>query len=327
MLTAAPETQSCWRAARPCAMAESQTNDDVSCWAWYRCEEGGDYVIKWRCNADPALSENGSTISLCSDQSSLSSGFSNCPPPIVCADDPKQRAPIIVPEPGYLSTDLILVIAVVSFAVIAVLLTIGSSYKYWSLRRKFRFPIRPGRYVMREFPHPVRYHNHWGTRYSLSNPTSDTTKRPPSSLSGDLHTLFPELNKSRLNLMNVNGLRSHSHHPDTASRSFVYPDVYISKHSSETVAVPRPRPTFPPSHGHSVKPAGGSRKDHSSGASVRAQESVPSGPFGVPGNVDQDGTIKRDSTEAAGSFVYHDPWGGGNPLWRFAGQATWRGLV
>ncbi|GFR88246.1 hypothetical protein ElyMa_000765900 [Elysia marginata] len=330
MLTATPKTEACWRAARPCAEPELSADAGVSCLAWYRCENEGDYVIKWRCETTEQSgkeAENVSVFSLCVDQSELGSSFENCPPPVVCADDPKQEAQVIMPQPGYLSIDIILVIAVVSFAVIAILLTIASSYKYWSLRRRFQFPVRPGQYVLRDFPYPVRYHNLWGTRYSPSNYTMDTTKPPFSTLSGDFRMLFPEVNRSRMNRMSVNGFKSHSKQFDVVSKPF-YPDVYFSKHSSETVAVSGSPGTYHTVSGYPSKQGGkqgvsGRKrcKDTGTITTATAAGSFASAWRDAWQGKDETETGGRDISEVAGSFVYHDPRGGTNPSWRVIGKS------
>ncbi|GFO43900.1 hypothetical protein PoB_007040500 [Plakobranchus ocellatus] len=318
MLMKSPETEVCWRAARPCAEPEPEsTTTDVTCRAWYRCEDQGDYVIKWRCRfpetreaGGGAVSDNGSAFSICSDQSTLTSGFTDCPPPSVCADESNQQAPVIVTEPVQLSTDLILVIAVTSFALLAILLTIASSYKYWSLRKKFRFPYKPGRYILREFPYPLRYHSLWGTGYSLGDFAPDTVKRRPSDLTVDLPVLFPEVNRSR----------SQSYYSER-SRPFL-PDVYFSKPTSDTILRPTSLHKSLPAPGvfsqtRQGPPGTGSNRDNSKPGNLAHASVSQAGHLGKKSSEGYARDNRRqDTSVATGSFIYHDPWGGNSPMWR-----------
>ena len=87
--------------------------------------------------------------------------------------------------------------------------------------------------------------------------------------------------------------------------------------------MPRPRPEFHSAHRHPPRMESGTAKNrHSPGTTVTARQSVPHGATEnqcSPGP-GQSETAKRDSSEAARSFVYHDPRGGNNPLWRAVGQ-------
>lgn len=87
-MTADFQESVCWRTARPCPMSDYTPKNKLSCQAWFRCEVAGDYVIRWRCQSseDGELNVTTTALSLCSSQSETKE-LTDCPPPVVCADD------------------------------------------------------------------------------------------------------------------------------------------------------------------------------------------------------------------------------------------------
>ncbi|CAL1531697.1 unnamed protein product [Lymnaea stagnalis] len=157
-------TSNCWRTAKSCPSTDQGASSKASCKAWFRCETAGDYVIRWRCHsADEDLNNTGLPFSLCSDLVQTRD-LTECPPPVVCADDPYQDGAHATND---LSTDVILAIAVASFAVLAIMLIMASTYKYCMMRKRSKRRPPPRQFVIRDFPYPVRYHNLWGTGHHL----------------------------------------------------------------------------------------------------------------------------------------------------------------
>ncbi|XP_059157922.1 uncharacterized protein LOC131942206 [Physella acuta] len=136
----------CWRNAGSC-------DSVTSCRAVFRCEKAGDYVIRWHCpaRADDDFNKTGTGDVMCPDQLRH---VTDCPPPVVC---PSQGHVNITSD---FYTDVILAIAVTSFAVLALALIIASTYKYWRMRRSRRPQVPPRQFLIR--PLPVRYHSMWG---------------------------------------------------------------------------------------------------------------------------------------------------------------------
>ncbi|KAH9505008.1 hypothetical protein Btru_061417 [Bulinus truncatus] len=160
-------TSQCWRTAKSCHVTDtpSSSGSKSTCQAWYRCEAAGDYVIRWRCSKDDlgnSTTTTGAPPQLCTEQQvkQLSGDLADCPPPVVCANDPYEEELHITND---LSGDLILAIALASFAVLAIMLITASTYKYCKIRkRKQRRPQQPRHLFVRDYPYPVRYHHLWG---------------------------------------------------------------------------------------------------------------------------------------------------------------------
>ncbi|CAG5120482.1 unnamed protein product [Candidula unifasciata] len=149
----------CWRVANPCPYIETSSGRKLSCQAWFRCEMAGNYIIRWRCQTseEAEFSFNGTTLSLCHNQSD-SIQLTECPPPVVCAEDHHKSYSTV--RTG-MSTEIAIVIALAAFAFLAVIMIVVSSYKYWSLRRRQPQRNNPGHY----FPFPTHYHNFWGAGF------------------------------------------------------------------------------------------------------------------------------------------------------------------
>ncbi|XP_013082985.2 uncharacterized protein LOC106068229 [Biomphalaria glabrata] len=167
----------CWRTAKSCQSTEtSASGSKRTCQAWFRCESAGDYVIRWRCHSaedgSSALNETISSLELCSEGQQVK----DCPPPVVCANDPYDEDLHITND---LSNDLILAIALASFAVLAIILIMASTYKYCAIRkRRHRRPLHPRQLLIRDFPYPVRYHNMWGANSHFYDVLNKKTSSP-----------------------------------------------------------------------------------------------------------------------------------------------------
>ncbi|CAG5122049.1 unnamed protein product [Candidula unifasciata] len=179
----------CWREARPCPMSDASSDQKLSCQAWFHCEVAGDYVIKWKCHSLEEVEHNTTSpaLSLCSNQSDAKE-LLDCPPPVVCADDPYLDH--VHMKSSDVSTDVILAVAVSIFALLAMLLIVVSSYKYWRLRKRVSQKMMPHQYMVREFPYPVRYHNLWGSGSQFYDNPSAKNLQPTKAYGNPHHDVY-----------------------------------------------------------------------------------------------------------------------------------------
>ncbi|KAK6176554.1 hypothetical protein SNE40_014816 [Patella caerulea] len=70
----------CWRRALPCPPHESSDRSRQGCEAFYKCDNNGEYLIKWRCQGNDLLLKN-HTLCYGNEKDHL------CPPPVVCPNN------------------------------------------------------------------------------------------------------------------------------------------------------------------------------------------------------------------------------------------------
>ncbi|ESO83633.1 hypothetical protein LOTGIDRAFT_236482 [Lottia gigantea] len=117
----------CWRKALPCPTNQPKDKLKSQCEAFYKCDDHGEYLIKWRCTERNILLNH--TLCYGNEKDHL------CPPPVVC---PNNNTPSLTAENKF-PTDLIIgaTLGILSFFSILLIVFAGVRKCHSTKREKY----------------------------------------------------------------------------------------------------------------------------------------------------------------------------------------------